>query len=160
MGAWLFPHRLPSSSWLPRVRTGLLIAIPLLLLAGAGECGVAAPQSQTAAQEIQSAETRVGSLVGDPALPPLERHRLLLEHLCTIYSEAGYDFDATLLQNLDDGVHGNCMLQGSIFSEHFDRLAGMLYECLQQEIHCRPLFPADLTPQLDLLITFLGKQPS
>ncbi len=92
---------------------------------------------RTADPDRRAAKTRVGSLVVDPALPPLERHRLLLEHLRTIYSEAGYDFDATLAETLDDGVQGNRTLQGTIFSEHFDRLAGMLYECLRQP-DCRP----------------------
>jgi hypothetical protein len=58
-------------------------------------------------------------------------------------------------------LHRTYNVQGPHLCQHTrDRIAGMLHECLEQQIDCRPLFPADLAPQLDLLIDCVGKQPS
>jgi hypothetical protein len=118
----------------------------LVLLCGwaaTAQAEPAAPYSKDASDAINKAMEQTRPTVMPKDLPTLERTRVTLEWFRAGYRAAGYDFDATVRQVLDDYLQQR-LGEGDIFMGILMVIGMMTKDCEAAKVDCLTLFPSDV----------------
>lgn len=94
-----------------------------------------------------------------PASPP-DHTRTAIDWLRAVYHDAGYDYDATIRQMVQD--LGDVRIPDStefVYGPNLWMLSALLEQCAEEGIACRACFPSELAPYVCLLPGADGTNP-